>query len=976
MNKNLKLEDVKLVQSLLNLISVEGISAWLMRWWRGIFLISVFLEVIFFNIGDTKIITSIYWLFFYFVYFALNEVFRNSNPTNYDQFLPRFTRIHIDLVFIATLLYVEPVVAFHWFWIYFTMPLLASVFYFNDVRLMFFVFIEVALTILGITFISFGVNLQNIVTIIAKWASLGLFVNILYYLLKLIPRMSYAEDLSKTAVQLIGTMSPSEIVQLLADVAKKGIPFADATVVHLLGGEDNRTLIAYGSSSIDVTALGKSPMDIGSGIAGIVIQTLKTENIPDTKKDPRFHPVPSELGNIRSMLVAPIYIGKKKIGTISVNSSQIRAFDNRDKQFLETLAAQGALALSNAELLEIRSRGRRQLKDILAASLEFNPTSSLATITKEIAHTVCEYSEFNIAVVNLIDEQQKELIVMATAGLPPHGVAKLHGRHIPVGVISPLLKDEYRISQSYFIRHNRLPPNKELDEIAYTPELGYRGPGEWHEEDILIVPIYGQNARLTGYISVDDPADKKLPTHDTVQVLEVLARVAGTAIQNTILFNQLQAHNEEMLRVSGLLHLLAKISATTEITTSLERFLHILLTAITSGEGLRFNRACIFSVDEKNQELVGLIGIGQLSDADARSQWEQMVDGGVTISDYLTGMQAGSDIEWTDVHKSINNLRIPIKTRSPDIFSKVVNDPQLTIVNTMPNYKLPDIYKRIMEPTTNTIVAPLVSQKRVVGLLVCDNKFSGERVEMNLGQLQYFAAHIAAGMENYRLMSEEKERIATTTRRDAIQAERERLQDDLHEAMGMLSTGVKWEGEIIQEELSLGNISNAKIAVIRLLSVFANAYQSLGGVLDDLRDPTLEREGLANALRKRIELMGDRNVVVIEDLSKRLPANIEGVFYRIGLEGISNALKYSGTKSDHNVKISVKLEGDNEKAVLSITDNGVGFDINAALQNINKFGLRRIRDKICEIGGEFIPLSIPGKGTELKFIVPIVKKME
>jgi len=42
-------------------------------------------------------------------------------------------------------------------------------------------------------------------------------------------------------------MSSADIVQLLADTAKRGIPFADAAVVHLLGGNKNQTLIAMGS---------------------------------------------------------------------------------------------------------------------------------------------------------------------------------------------------------------------------------------------------------------------------------------------------------------------------------------------------------------------------------------------------------------------------------------------------------------------------------------------------------------------------------------------------------------------------------------------------------------------------------------------------------------------------------------------------------------------------------------------------------
>jgi len=112
-----------------------------------------------------------------------------------------------------------------------------------------------------------------------------------------------------------------------------------------------------------------------------------------------------KLGTIVSILVAPMYTGRKDLGTISLHSSHKSAFDDSDQQFLETLAAQGALTLANVELFKNRLQGRRQLSDILAASLKFNPSISLHSTAEDVANIVCKYSGFNMAVVNLLDKQ-------------------------------------------------------------------------------------------------------------------------------------------------------------------------------------------------------------------------------------------------------------------------------------------------------------------------------------------------------------------------------------------------------------------------------------------------------------------------------------------------------------------------------------------------------------------------------------------
>lgn len=80
-------------------------------------------------------------------------------------------------------------------------------------------------------------------------------------------------------------------------------------------------------------------------------------------------------------------------------------------------------------------------------------------------------------------------------------------------------------------------------------------------------------------------------------------------------------------------------------------------------------------------------------------------------------------------------------------------------------------------------------------------------------------------------------------------------------------------------------------------------------------------------------------------------------------ETINNAAKYS-----HASMVEIALSQEDHTLVLEIKDNGQGFD-EQTIKHGN--GLRNIRDRAKEIKGEVVLISTPGKGTEMKFRLPL-----
>ena len=63
---------------------------------------------------------------------------------------------------------------------------------------------------------------------------------------------------------------------------------------------------------------------------------------------------------------------------------------------------------------------------------------------------------------------------------------------------------------------------------------------------MLIVPLFDRAGELVAYFSVDDPADRLVPSRETVELLEIFGNHAVVAIENARLYPQLEAHTREL----------------------------------------------------------------------------------------------------------------------------------------------------------------------------------------------------------------------------------------------------------------------------------------------------------------------------------------------------------------------------------------------------------------------------------------------
>ena len=195
------------------------------------------------------------------------------------------------------------------------------------------------------------------------------------------------------------------------------------------------------------------------------------------------------------------------------------------------------------QLDENRRRAQR-LHDILRVVSEINADRDLDTLMERIASTIQECLGFRIVLVRLREPGGSGLAAVAFAGLPPTARAALEAEDISLEEFQSWLRDDFRVSHSYFIGHkqsfSRMLP------AGFVPDLGRREDWEWHPEDVLLVPLVDGQGEPLGYISVDDPVDRLVPSQETIELLEVFGSHAVVAIENARLYRQLEQRSREL----------------------------------------------------------------------------------------------------------------------------------------------------------------------------------------------------------------------------------------------------------------------------------------------------------------------------------------------------------------------------------------------------------------------------------------------
>jgi two-component system NarL family sensor kinase len=197
---------------------------------------------------------------------------------------------------------------------------------------------------------------------------------------------------------------------------------------------------------------------------------------------------------------------------------------------------------------------------------------------------------------------------------------------------------------------------------------------------------------------------------------------------------------------------------------------------------------------------------------------------------------------------------------------------------------------------------------------------------------------------------------------------------ELHDNIGQVLSVVKLSLSI----LPLAKDHPAYESVLNSREMLNKVIYDMGNLTKSLHTDRIAQIGLVEAMRFDLESLRRTGLLEVDfsvDGSEYRLEDQRSIFlYRMFQEMLNNILKHSQAT---RVNIAVNYSIDN-KFVLKVEDNGVGFDIEkkrTQASSSSGIGLKSMTNRASLIGAQISVQSQPGKGTSVKVELPLEKEI-
>lgn len=221
---------------------------------------------------------------------------------------------------------------------------------------------------------------------------------------------------------------------------------------------------------------------------------------------------------------------------------------------------------------------------------------------------------------------------------------------------------------------------------------------------------------------------------------------------------------EELKKTRQELLLLYEIGNLIRTTLYLDEVIYLILSAVTSHEGMGFNRALLFMLDQTGTHIEGKMGIGPKHAGAAPAIWKMIEDNKIALEGLLDVYHKANkniDIELNEV---IRQIRMPIEKDFGILPKTVIYDKPTIISAQEANHELCDPRFRTLSFEEFAAV-PLRGKNNVIGVLLVDNVSTKKAIsEHDVRRLMMLADHAGLALENAQTFGE----IVITSQQDSL----------------------------------------------------------------------------------------------------------------------------------------------------------------------------------------------------------------
>lgn len=264
-------------------------------------------------------------------------------------------------------------------------------------------------------------------------------------------------------------------------------------------------------------------------------------------------------------------------------------------------------------------------------------------------------------------------------------------------------------------------------------------------------------------------------------------------------------------------------------------------------------------------------------------------------------------------------------------------------------YREPSIWERYRLYIASAVTALVAQAALIAGLLIQRTRRRKAEREVRRSQAALQASYVRIRDLGSRLLNAQEDERSRIARE---------LHDDISQQLAVLTIDLKLLGRPAQ-----GHSALAAGALKRAEEIGA----SVRDLSHRLHPARLRVLGLVDAiagLERELSHPGVTITFTHEGVPRTLPPDLTLCLFRIVQEALQNVNKHSDARN-----VSVDLTGTNAGLALTIVDDGVGFDVDAAWRR--GLGLISVRERVEAIGGTFGLRSSPGAGTRLEVHVPV-----
>jgi hypothetical protein len=278
----------------------------------------------------------------------------------------------------------------------------------------------------------------------------------------------------------------------------------------------------------------------------------------------------------------------------------------------------------------------------------------------------------------------------------------------------------------------------------------------------------------------------------------------------------------------------------------LDRLLHFVLTCVTAGQALGFNRAILLLVDRDRNLLEGRMAVGPASGEEAGRIWSRIHRESPTLEDLLEHYDMEKDNVPSTLDRMARGIKVPMDRQNHIAVACALGRKPIVVTDADRDSRVDEDFRRFVG-SRQFVLAPLVARSRPIGVLYADNLFSGHQItDDHVELLTMFATQAAMAIDNaesYRQIRSDKSHLEEAYR-DLAEAQDKLVRSERLLAIGRMATHVAHE--IRNPLVTIGGFANNIVSnpnapretVVRYSQIIASEVHRLENILSRVMDFT------------------------------------------------------------------------------------------------------------------------------------------